>query len=118
MADNLFDAIGALSVENDEPIVLLDSPQFRVFDENATSILGHLLNPECQIMAKMIDAMPRVWRMVDRVCGISLSREKFQFIFRGKRPLLTVLVDRPWPYDHWTMVMERWIPSPPSDEDT
>lgn len=115
MTDNLFDAISSLSLEDDEPLVLPDSPRFRVFDENAASILGRLLNPDCQIMAKMIEAMPRVWRMVGRVRGIALSKEKFQFIFKREEDLQTVLNDRPWSYDHWTMIMERWIPSPPED---
>lgn len=115
MSDNFDAAFGALSLEDDDPIELPDSPRFRVFDENATSVLGRLLNPDCQIMAKMIDAMPRVWRMVGRVCGIALSKEKFQFIFKREEDLQTVLNDRPCSYDHWTMIMERWIPYPPPD---
>ncbi|KAL1188527.1 hypothetical protein V5N11_005953 [Cardamine amara subsp. amara] len=74
MADNIFDAISSLSLEDDEPLELPDSPRFRVFDENAMSILGRLLNPDIQIMTKMIEAMPRVWRMVGRVRGIDLGR--------------------------------------------
>ncbi|KAL1221241.1 hypothetical protein V5N11_022225 [Cardamine amara subsp. amara] len=115
MADNLFDALSSLSLEDDEPIVLPDSPRFRFFDENVTSILGRLLNLDCQVMAKMIDQMPKVWRMVWRVHGIALSQEKFQFIFQHEEDLMSVLADRPWTYDHWTMIMERWIPAPPED---
>ncbi|KAL1218188.1 hypothetical protein V5N11_028930 [Cardamine amara subsp. amara] len=66
-------------------------------------------------MAKMIDQMPKVWRMVGRVHGITLSQEKFQFIFQREEDLLSVLADRPWTYDHWTMIMEHWIPDPLED---
>lgn len=47
MVDILQKAIGAMSLEEEEPLVLPDSLQFRVFDENATSLLGRLLNPDC-----------------------------------------------------------------------
>lgn len=51
-------------------------------------------------MAKMIEAMPRVWRMTDEVPGIALSKEKFQFIFKCEEDLQTVLEDRLCSYDH------------------
>ncbi|CAA7036115.1 unnamed protein product [Microthlaspi erraticum] len=115
MARNLLAAISSMSLHDDEPVDLPDSPSFRVFDENAISLLGRLLNPDCQPMDKMIEDMPRVWRVYDRVRGIALSRDKFQFIFEREEDLETVLKDRPWSYNNWTMLVDRWIPSPPSD---
>ncbi|KAG2330727.1 hypothetical protein Bca52824_001907 [Brassica carinata] len=82
MADKLHKAIRTLSIEDDDPITLPDDPRFRVLDENAISILGRLLNPEAQNMARMIDFMPRAWRLYNRVRGIALSRDRFQFIFQ------------------------------------
>lgn len=46
MVDTLNKAIRAMSLEEEEPLILPDSPSFRVFDENETSLLGRLLNPE------------------------------------------------------------------------
>ncbi|KAL0679383.1 hypothetical protein Bca4012_007364 [Brassica carinata] len=115
MADNLHKAIRSMSLEDDEPMVLPDDPKFHVFDDNALSILGRLLNPEAQNMARMIDYMPLAWRLYDRVRGIALTRDRFQFVFKREEDLETVLKDRPWSYNHWTMVLERWVPSPPRD---
>ncbi|XP_048613217.1 uncharacterized protein LOC125587113 [Brassica napus] len=115
MAENLQKAINALSLHDEEPVDLPDSPRFHVFDENATSLLGRLLNPECQAMDKMIEKMPRIWRVYERVRGIALSRDKFQFIFEREEDLLMVLKDRPWTYNNWTMLLDRWIPSPPAN---
>ncbi|CAA7042045.1 unnamed protein product [Microthlaspi erraticum] len=114
-AENLHEAIRSMSLSEDEPIDFPDSPSFRVFDENAISILGRLVNPDCQPMDKMIEDMPRVWRVYDRVRGIALSREKFQFIFQREEDLVTVLNDRPWSYNNWMMLIDRWIPTPPTD---
>ena len=44
MAENLQKAINALSLHDEEPVDLPDSPRFHVFDENATSLLGRLLS--------------------------------------------------------------------------
>ncbi|KAL0705843.1 hypothetical protein Bca4012_072268 [Brassica carinata] len=112
MADQLHKAIGAMSIEDEAPLVLPDSPQFTVCDENATSLLGRLLNPDFQSMARMIDYMPTAWRVYGRVRGIALSRDRFQFIFQREEDLQTVLKDRPWSYNHWTIVLERWTASP------
>ena len=107
MAENLHKAIGSMSIVDDDPIVLPDEPQFRVFAANDISLMGRLLNPDCQIMARMINYMPTAWRLHGRVCGIALSRDRFQFIFQREEDLLTVLKDRPWYYNHWTLLLER-----------
>lgn len=113
MADLLQKAIQAMSLEEEEPLVLLDSPRFRVMDENKTTLLGRLLNPDCQPMAKMIDYMPTAWRVYGRVRGMALSRDRFQFVFDREEDLETVLKDRPWSYNYWSMTLERWTDSPP-----
>ncbi|KAL0816474.1 hypothetical protein Bca101_072918 [Brassica carinata] len=64
MADNLHKAIRSMSLDDDDPITFPDEPQFRVFDANATSILGRLLNPDAQNMARMIEFMPTAWNYV------------------------------------------------------
>ncbi|XP_013694079.2 uncharacterized protein LOC106398024 [Brassica napus] len=115
MADFLHKAIGAMSQDDEEPLVLPDSPQYRVFDENETSLLGRLLNPDCQSMEKMIDYMPTAWRVQGRVRGIALSRDMFQFVFQREEDLVNVLKDRPWSYNHWAMALERWSSFPPEN---
>ena len=113
MAEHLHTAINSLSLHDEEPVDLPDNPSFHVYEENAMSLLGRLLNPDFQPMDKMIETMPQIWRVYDRVRGIALSRDKFQFIFKREEDMMTVLNDRPWTYNNWTMLLDRWIPSPP-----
>lgn len=116
MADSLQLSLKAMKlVEEEEPLTLPDSPRFRVFDENSKSLLGKLMNPDCQSMAKMIDYMSTAWRVYGRVRGIALSRDRFQFIFQREEDLQTVLNDRPWSYNHWALALERWTEDPPAD---
>ncbi|KAL0694839.1 hypothetical protein Bca4012_062019 [Brassica carinata] len=116
MADMLHKSLKSMKIDDDEePLTLPDSPRFRVFDGNSISLLGRLLNPDCQSMEKMIDYMPTAWRLHGRVRGIALSRDRFQFIFQREEDLQTVLNDRPWSYNHWAMALERWTENPPPD---
>lgn len=115
MADLLHKSLRAMKLDEEEPLTLPDSPRFRVYDENSLSILGRLLNPDCQSMSRMIDYRPTAWRVYDRVRGIALSRDRFQFVFQREEDLETVLKDRPWSYNHWAMVLERWTDSPSED---
>ncbi|KAL0876930.1 hypothetical protein Bca101_026635 [Brassica carinata] len=66
-------------------------------------------------MARMINYMPTAWRVCGRVRGVALSRDRFQFIFQREEDLITVLKDRPWSYNHWTLLLERWCSAPPRD---
>lgn len=115
MSSDLHNALKAMSIEDDEPIILPDEPRFKVFEENSLSLLGRLVNPDCQTMSRMIEDMPRHWRIVGRVRGIALSRDKFQFIFKREEDLQTILNDRPWSFNHWPMLFERWTETPPDD---
>lgn len=102
IADMLHKSLKTMKIDDDEePLTLPDSPRFRVFDGNSISLLGRLLNPDCQSMERMIDYMPTAWRLHGRVRGIALSRDRFQFIFQREEDLQTVLNDRPWSYNHW-----------------
>ncbi|VVB08380.1 unnamed protein product [Arabis nemorensis] len=85
MTDNLHAALGSMSLEDDEPITLPDSPRFRVLEANKISLLGHLLNAEYQSMAKMIEYMPTAWTVYDKVLGIALSRDRFQLTFNVRK---------------------------------
>ena len=116
MADLLHQSLKSMSIGDDEePLTLPDNPRFRIFDGNYTNLLGRLLNLDCQSMARMIDYMLTVWRVYWRFRGIALSRDRFQFIFQREEDLQTMLKDRPWSYNHWAMVLERWAADSPPD---
>lgn len=112
MADSLHKAISSMSLEDEEPLILPDEPRFRVVDTNEISLLGRLLNPDCQSMTRMIEYMPTAWRVYGRVRGIALSHFRFQFVFQREEDLQTVLKDMPWSYNHWVMALERWTNNP------
>ncbi|XP_013713161.1 uncharacterized protein LOC106416812 [Brassica napus] len=89
MAVQLDKALKHLSIEEeDEPFVLPDIPEFYVTERNSLSIIGRLLNPQCQRMADLI--------------------------FKFEQDLLDVL-SRVHTFDNWSIVLDRWTEKPPDD---
>ncbi|RIA04532.1 hypothetical protein BRARA_K01225 [Brassica rapa] len=99
--------------EDDVPIVLPEDDDFSAVERSSRSLLGRLLNPQCQNMARMLRTMPKIWKVYERVRGIALTKESFQFIFDLETDLQTVLKHGFWTFDDWGMVMERWVEQPP-----
>lgn len=92
MAGALDKALLEMSLEeDDEPYVLPDRPEYYSTERNSMSLIGRLLNPQCKKMSDLILEMPRKWQLYDRVKGVALSKEKFQFIFKYERDLIDVL---------------------------
>ncbi|KAL0689957.1 hypothetical protein Bca4012_089635 [Brassica carinata] len=109
-------ALMAMSLEEeDEPFNLPDLPEFSSVERNYLSLIGRILNPDCQKMRSLILDMPRKWQKVGKCRGVALSREKFQFIFDNEYDLLDVLDKGVHTYNEWTLVIQRWVENPPED---
>lgn len=99
----------------DEPFVMSDLPEFCSCEKNVVSIIGRLLNPDCQSMSSLILNMPRKWQLVGRVRGVALSQEKFQFIFKHKHDMEAILERGVHTYNEWAIAIDRWVENPPAD---
>ena len=117
MSTHLDKALYHLSLEDedDEPFVLPDSPEYYSTGRNSLSLVGRLLNPSCQKMSELIIEMPKKWQLYDRVRGVALSKERFQFIFVYEHDLLDVLNRGVHTFHLWPIVLERWVEKPPID---
>lgn len=107
----------ALSLEEEEEdgLPFTMTPGFSSAEENALSIMGRLMNSECQKMSGLILTMPRIWQKEGSVRGVALSQERFQFIFQHEHDLLEVLEKGVQTYNEWAIVLERWVENPPKD---
>lgn len=101
--------------EEDVPFDLPDLPEFSSIERNYLSLIGRILNPDCQPMPILIVEMPRKWQKVGKCRGVALSKEKFQFIFDNEFDLLDVLDKEVHTFNEWTLVIERWVENPPKD---
>lgn len=101
--------------EKDEPFDLPDLPEFSSKETNSMSLIGRLLNPESQNVSSLVLDMPRKWQIYDRVRGVALSSEKFQFIFKYKHDLEDILNKGVHNYNQWSFALDRWIETPPEN---
>ncbi|XP_020879925.1 uncharacterized protein LOC110228101 [Arabidopsis lyrata subsp. lyrata] len=108
-------AIQEMSIADDKPLVLPNQAKFCSTEKNHCSIMGRFLNPSNQRMSNWILDMPRIWRLNNRVRGVALSQEIFQFIFKSEDDLVEILKTGVWTQDDWCVVMEKWIEKPPVD---
>ncbi|XP_019088516.1 PREDICTED: uncharacterized protein LOC104724870 [Camelina sativa] len=105
----------SIEEEEDKPLVLSNLPQFYSSERNIRSLIGCFLNPDYQRMSNWILEMPMIWRLYDRVRGVALSRDRFQFIFKYEEDINEILKTKVWTQDDWGVVMERWVEDPPAN---
>lgn len=116
MSSSLDKMLMAMSLEEkDDPFDLPDSPEFCSKATNSMSLIGRILNPDCQQVSSLVLDMPRKWQIYDRVRGVALSQERFQFIFRYEHDLEDILNKGVHTYNQWVIAMDRWIENPPED---
>ncbi|KAG2327641.1 hypothetical protein Bca52824_010369 [Brassica carinata] len=101
--------------EEDEPFDMPDLPQFSSCERNNRSLIGRILNPDCQKMSNLLREMPRKWQKQGKVRGVALSKERFQFIFDNEHDLLEVLEKGVHTSNEWAIAIDRWMENPPPD---
>ncbi|XP_048625180.1 uncharacterized protein LOC106427221 [Brassica napus] len=107
--------LGMTLEEDEEPYTIPDRPEFYSTERNILSLVGRLLNPHCQGMKDLILDMPRKWQLYDRVRGVALSKDRFQFIFKYEHDLIDILNRGVHTSNQWSLAMERWVERPPPD---
>lgn len=88
MDTSLSQALLDMSLEEDTPIDLQEGGEFIAMVQSANGLIGLLLNRDCQNMARMLQTMPKIWKIYERVRGIALTRESFQFFLNWKQIFL------------------------------
>lgn len=107
--------LGMTLEEDEEPYTIPDRPEFYSTERNVLSLVGRFLNPQCQDMTDLILDMPRKWQLYDRVRGVALSKDRFQFIFKYEHDLIDILNRGVHSSNQWSLAMERWVEKPPPD---
>ncbi|XP_048615845.1 uncharacterized protein LOC125588510 [Brassica napus] len=101
--------------EDEEPFIMPDLPEYYSTARNCLSLVGRLLNPSQQKMSDLIKDMPRKWQLYERVQGIALSKDRFQFIFKYEQDLVDILERGVHSFNQWSLATERWVAKPPPD---
>lgn len=78
--------------------------------ENALTLIGRLTNPQEQRIWALIASLPRKWNARGRVVGADLGHNCFQFRFEREDDLQRVLDNRPYHFNYWMVVIQKWEP--------
>ncbi|XP_033137251.1 uncharacterized protein LOC108869592 isoform X1 [Brassica rapa] len=74
------------------------------------TLIGRCMNPPEQEMKALIQNVPKIWKLEDRVVGTDLGFGKFQFDFETEEEIETVLKLQPYHFDYWMLALARWQP--------
>lgn len=116
MASGIAKVMIDLSLEEEDlPYNLPDLSEFCSIEKNTLSLIGRLLNPDCQKMFDLILDMPKKWQLYNWVRGVSLSKEMFQFIFKYDHYLEDIINKGVHTFNQWVLAIEKWVEVPQVD---
>lgn len=75
-------ALMAMSLEEEEedkPLFIPNRLEYSSAGNNVLSIIGRVLNPDCQRVSHLLIDLPRRWGKRGKIRGVALSNERFQF---------------------------------------
>lgn len=106
----------AITIEEDEELAIMPNiPEFKSTETNILSIMGKLLNSDCQKISSVVLDMPRKWGFHNRVRGVALSRDRFQIVFKYEEDMKKIIDKSVHTYNEWSMVIDKWVDPFPED---
>lgn len=78
--------------------------------DNAKTLIGRVLNPKEQKIWQLIIELPKKWSLKGRVVGSDLDYDCFQFRFDLEEDLHNILLNRPYQFYNWMVVLQQWEP--------
>lgn len=81
-----------------------------LIEANALTLMGRLTNPAAQRLWSMFPFLSNRWNLKGKAIGSDLGKGCFQFKFDLEEDLQKVLDNRPYHYDQWMIILQRWEP--------
>ncbi|CAD5328468.1 unnamed protein product [Arabidopsis thaliana] len=81
-----------------------------LIQENSLTLIGRLTNPAVQRLWSLIPFLSNRWNLKGKAIGSDLGRGLFQFRFDFEEDIQKVLENRPYHFDQWMVILQRWEP--------
>ncbi|KAL0677050.1 hypothetical protein Bca4012_005031 [Brassica carinata] len=78
---------------------------------HALTLIGRVTNRTTQRVGSLILFFMEHWKKSSKPSGSELGNDMFQFQFDNEEDLLDVLENRPYHYDRWMIIVQRWEPT-------
>jgi len=85
-----------------------DLDNSELIKENALTLMGRLTNPMHQRLWSLFPFISNRWNLKGKAVGSDLGRGCFQFRFDYEEDLQKVLENKPYHFDHWMVILQRW----------
>ena len=86
-----------------------------LIEANSLTLIGRLVNPFGQRMWSLFPFLLNRWNLKGKALGADLGRGVFQFRFDLEDDLLKVLEGRPYHFDQWMVILQKWEPTISND---
>lgn len=78
--------------------------------ENALTLIGRDTNPREQRIWALLSDLRLKWHIQGKATGSDLGNGCFQFRFEREEDLQRILDNRPYQFDYWMVIIQRWEP--------
>lgn len=78
--------------------------------EHSRTLIGRTTNPQEQRIWALIQSLPRKWNIQGRAEGVDIGNNCFQFKFEKEEDLQKVLENRPYHFNYWMVIIQKWEP--------
>lgn len=79
-----------------------------LMQKHSLTIIGRVTNPSAQKFWSLIPFFTEKWSTETRPVGSDLGGGMFQFQFQNEADLIGVLEKRPYLYEKWMVIVQRW----------
>lgn len=81
-----------------------------LIQENSLTLIGRLTNPASQRLWALFPFLSNRWNLKGKAAGSDLGKGCFQFKFNYEEDLQSVLKNRPYHFDQWMVIIQKWEP--------
>ena len=81
-----------------------------LIEANSLTLMGRLTNPAAQRLWSLFPFLSNRWNLKGKTTGSDLGRGCFQFCFEYEEDMQKVLDNRPFHYDQWMVILQKWEP--------
>lgn len=74
-------------------------------------LVRSITNPNIQKMWALLPFLADHWKVSSRPIDADLGQGRFQYLFATEEDLQLVLVNRPYHFAQWMVIIQRWEPS-------
>lgn len=92
------------------PVKIPEADTRALIEEHRFTLIGRVTNQSMQKTRALVDFFLQHWKVQGSITGRELGPQLFQFKFDSEQDLKKVLLEGPYHFKKWMMILQRWEP--------